>query len=97
MKDREGFGILSLSCRACDARFNMFVEMKCSFFVASEESFEEVTRMFLAEKHLSDTMVSSVRRWTYVQRSVAELHVFLVSCRSVRRLGVGASDVRGIS
>jgi len=42
LKGREGFEILSPSPRACEAGFGVFMEMKCSFSIALEGSFEEV-------------------------------------------------------
>jgi len=37
------------------ARFSTFLKNKCIFSIALVESFEEVARVFLTEKHSSDT------------------------------------------
>ena len=65
MRGRKGFGILSPSRRACEARFGAFVKIECLFFIMSEESFGEVVRV-LAKKRSLDAEVDSVECWTYI-------------------------------
>jgi len=54
LRSRERFGFLSPSRQACEVRFGAFEKIECIFFIASEESFGEVARVFLAKKHKLD-------------------------------------------
>ena len=74
MRGKRGFGILSPSHRACSMGFGVFVEIKCLFSIAPEESFREVAEVFLTEKHSLDTGCGSIRCWTSVRYVLAVWH-----------------------
>jgi len=65
LRGREGFGILSSSRRACEAGFNIFVEMKCLFFT----TLEAVLKRWQSHEHrkllsvTSDVGVASDACW----------------------------------
>jgi len=46
LKGREGFGFLSLSRQACEARFGAFEKIKCIFSIASVKSLKKLPECF---------------------------------------------------
>ena len=53
MKGREGFGFLSPSRQACEARFGAFEKMKCIFSIVLGGKFGEVVVVFFTRKILT--------------------------------------------
>ena len=60
MKGRERFGFLS-------AGFDVFVKMKCLFFIVPEVSFGEVTGVFFINKYTPEATDVRTERWACVQ------------------------------
>jgi len=70
LRGREGFGILSPSCGACEVGFGAFIKIECIFSIASEPELKRrrSQTVFLAEEHSSDVEVDSVEHRTCVRR-----------------------------